>query len=373
MKIRKLPLWLTVALMLIPSVFPGAEEQPFPMQEVSSQELLEYAEERTGIAARHDEFMQAAGALRQRIEDDASPYLAANTLRVNAVLAAADLHSLRRTMESNLYSYQQDPLALIQEIRDSHWSSQQLKDLPDGDSLTRLSQENITIGLYLLAIFGAYDLSLGEWDQALETLELYQELPDGASAADIQHYEKLLAELSLEITRYEQSQKRLPIPEFFVASTGFGIAIASAADLIIPGFQIPFIPGDSPARTAALTGTIFGGSLIGFSAIVLPPLVRQNPLEPFTDFLSDTWGHLIEGSLQIFEDNRHRTNQLIILSLIPNRHVVFPDSTEPRELPAAFGLERPGRFRIQVQRGMERISTPTHQLHHGINLVPLIE
>lgn len=362
----------TIALLtLLPLAAASGEESRFPMSEISSEQLLDYTEQ---LVSRHDhrqDLSDAVAELRRRLDRGVSPFLTANQERLNQTLFTADLQLARHTIEQNLYTYQRNPEQMVQILYNAH--PPRSAQLSDTGELADLAAGNAAIGLYLLAVFAAYDLSLGEWDQALSTLELYEQLPPGARQQDIDRFEALMEGLRAEVRRYAYAHNRLPIPEFFIATTGFGLAAVSAADLLHPGFRIPFFPGESQARTAALSGTIIGGSLIGITGIMVPSMLRTPPLEPMVEYLSREWGHLIEGSLQIFEDHRHRRDQVIVLTLTPNRFVVFPDSAEPRELPGVFAVTQPGRFRIQVSRGLDRVTTPAVELKPGINIIPLTE
>lgn len=362
-----IPLCFLTAVMVVP------DQDPSAFSEVSSEELLDYAEQRVGIRAEQDNLYSATVALERRMKSGQSDYLSNNQRRFNRVIAGQTLYNQRWKMENELYSYQQDPAQLVIDINASHYSRAELNSLPKPNDLIDAAQRNIDTALHLLALFGAYELSMGQFDEAVEILELYTDLPDGIHPGALERYRGLLASLHPELTKFRLASRRLPIPEIFFATLSFGISTASLADLIIPGFTLPFYPGDSSQRNAALTSTVISGSLIGASALFLPPKLIQPPMHALSEYLSATWGHLIEGSIQIFEDFRHEPRQLILLTLAPDRYVVFSESVPPHLIPGVFDVARTGDMQIQITHGLQRITTPRLEVHDGINLVPMLD
>ncbi|WP_460050600.1 hypothetical protein [Spirochaeta dissipatitropha] len=371
-----------VFLALIPL---SAAEYNFSPDKISAEELLVFGQDRIGLHSFRHEFAAALSEMEHRIDSNTSAYLIANQQQVNRLRQVYDLYALRWKLEEQLYSFQRNPQAMVVTVNQLYPDPSLLQKSTDGDQLQRMADDNLYTALHLLALFAAYDISLGDFDQAIQTMLLYRELPGLSSElteqmpADDQirpylnKFKSLLYSLEQEIQRYDFRRQRLPVPEIFGAVVGFGISGAALADLLIPAVTLPFFPGDSSARSAALAGTALSGTIIGISAITIPPLVRTPPVQPLTEYLAEEWGHLIEGAIQVFEDYRHRQGQLIVLSLMPNRLVVFPDASGPKELPAVFNVQRSGNFRIQVSRGHERISTPVRELHQGLNLILLYE
>lgn len=357
----------------------------FSADTISAEELLVFGQDRIGLHNFQHEFSAALTEMEHRIESGTSAYLIANQQQVNQLRLTFDLYALRWKLEEELYSFQRNPQAMVAAVNRLYPDPGQLRDSVNGAELQRMADDSLYTAFHLLALFAAYDISLGDFYQAIQTMQLYKELPGLSSEstellpADAQlriylnKYQSLLHSLEQEIQRYDFRRQRLPVPEIFGAVVGFGISGAALADLLIPAVTLPFFPGDSSARSAALAGTALSGAIIGISAITIPPLVRTPPVQPLTEYLVEEWGHLIEGAIQVFEDYRHRQGQLIVLSMMQNRLVVFPDASEPRELPAVFNVQRPGNFRIQVSRGHERISTPTRELHNGLNLILMYE
>ncbi|THB62667.1 MAG: hypothetical protein D6B26_07075 [Spirochaetaceae bacterium] len=343
----------------------------FSMDLVSSEDLLEYAEQRLGVYSERTNARAAIAAINSRMDRGESPYLEANIEKVEFIKSRADQYDLRWAMEENLYALQQDPASLVQLVNHHRLDPSSLTDQPGSQEIIMQAEQNSSIALQLLAIFAAYELSLGQWEQASEILSLARKLPNNIPEAQQEEFDRLAYDLDDALFHYRHGQLRVRPLEGFIAITGFGLAAAALADLIIPSFSIPNLPGTSSARSAALAGTAAGGTMAGFAALALPPIIQRPPIEALTEYLAAEWGHLIEGSIQLFEDTRNKPNQLIILSLIRNRFVVFSENPTPRELPGVFEVNRTGKFRLQVSHGKERISTPATDLHEGINLVPL--
>ncbi len=363
-------------LFSIPFVSISGQEvaRSFPERNISAGELLRYTMERGGVYPERQDTIAAADELQRRLDSGTSRYLQENELQAQIAIATVRLYATRWNMESMLYDYQQNPEQLINMLQENHYSQEELALLPNAGNLQELSRDNLVAALNLLALFAAYDVSLGEWEHAQNTLKLARQLPEGIPEEQMQEFNQLQRGLNNAIKDYQWSQLSVRPLAAIIAIAGFGITAAGLCDLLIPDFSLPYLPGDqSSARTAAIGGISAGGALIGFSALTLPQLVRRPPLEQASEYLAEEWGHLIEGAMQVFEDRRGENNQLLLLSLERGRFVVFAESPQPRELPSVFKVSRTGRFRLQVSQGAQRMSTPLMVLHPGVNIIPLSE